>query len=183
VNRLRNAAGGAAVASAKEQLAAELKERSADLVYILATADPEGALLGDETLSGADLHDMLAAADPASAFPIVFLNVCDTRQSFGTWHLALAEASHHVPGLIAGEQPLPLDQAHAFGMAFLEEFLQGQKPVARMLRDLRARLGPASLAVSAFCPADLRFETDADVQEGPPPLPLPERPYRPLKPF
>jgi WD40 repeat protein len=179
------------VVESTEELAASLRSRPPDLLYVFCRADTDGLGLGDAHLSPADFGKLLQSEIPAELpwrSRLIFVNAC-RGDGPGTFRAGQLEALG-LGGLIAIEAPLPPDVAGTFGLDFLTGFLDRGEPLGSLLQALRGRHAPLGLVYRGCCPPQLRVtwlegeeERPADTAGAAEEPPLPDEPFRPLMPY
>jgi hypothetical protein len=185
------------------ELEQELEEGRPQLMYWLGHAKPEYLLLGDDQIKPLDLLNLLQGDDDAGRpmGTLAFLNACQTAESDRSGSFLEALYRCGFSGVIATEQQTLDNFANAFGLDFLEGFLDRGEKIGPLLRGLRERV-PLGLLYGAYCPPDIRVRRADEasprtrIVEGPrvsgallgapaavveaPARPLPDQPYRSL---
>ena len=139
--------------------------RQPNLIYWFGHGDSDHLMLGDYRIERADLRSMLRGMEnptPQTA-GLVFLNSPQSADLGGTG--GFLQIFHKAAfGMIALEAPVTSRFANAFGLDFLEGFLEG-RPAGELLWSLRRKYAPLGLVYGTYCPVELRILKDPDSRD------------------
>ena len=163
---------GISMVESKDQLAAALKSLRPDVTFFMywfCHARPEALVLGDDEISPTDLLDMLSGDDfdgDRRSGGLAFLNACQTAEAGDAGSFLDALNAFGLSGSVATEQQTVDVFANAFGLDFLEGFLDKGEPIGKLLQKLRSRV-PLGLLYATYCPPHIRVRRPAGVPAEP----------------
>lgn len=177
------------------ELAVRLRESTPDFLCLQGPC-VEGALeLNGQRLTVQGLRELLLASERGQV-PwnnlLLFVNPSNGESSWPDLRERLFRLQ--ISGLIVPEKPLPPDSACEAGLQFLEAVLGNGDPVCEALQNVRAAASPLALGYTTTCPLHLQIRWLGQVggtasskpslleEKEENLLPLPEEPYRPLRP-
>jgi WD40 repeat protein len=181
--RLESWADHRLIVNGADDLAAELRRRTPDVLLIVARVEDAALRIGTQLVTPEAVQGWIAEAREGNPDPVVFLGAVGDAEQAPDWERWLHAATAHLDGLVTNEVPLGIAEASAAVLAAAERFLHGRRPLGAALADARDSLGPAGPALTAFCPAALQV-IEADAPDAATPLPkqpFQDYPYCPLR--
>ncbi|MSU76502.1 MAG: hypothetical protein EXS16_00245 [Gemmataceae bacterium] len=171
------------IESAQEALAS-FARNAPDVVVVFARFADGTFYIGNETLTPAQLSENIEEAPHGNPDPlVVLLGLGDVNQQ-AAWQATIAEATTRFNGLVANETLVSAAKAFEVAQALVKRFVEGGRSLGEILRSVRSDFGGAGLALTAFCPPQLRVVGEGSAAFTPSivskPLPLPASPYRPF---
>ena len=165
-----------------DKLKEVLKQGQPRLLYWLGHARPEFLRLGErEIITPQMLEDLLirSARGDRSQGILIFLNACQSGEAGREEGSFLGVIKHldFCRGAILAERQTIDNFANAFGLDFLEGFLDRGESVGDLLHELRLN-HPLGLIYGAYCPPEIRVLVGPEPQAPAPPE-IRERPVTP----
>ncbi|MCC6421588.1 MAG: hypothetical protein IT429_25495 [Gemmataceae bacterium] len=186
--------GGFRVAESVRDLDDAVRAGRPDMLYIFARMRGAFVLLGEDTVSGAELRELLDAEGPIGGDIVAILNACRVGDEGGAADPFAFLRELGPRAFVAPSAPPPAEAAGRFGLDLLGGLLTRGEALGRLLQQLRPDHGPLGVLYAVCGPADLCVtglpgQPASNQPEvpgagaGAAPASLPDFPYFPLLPY